>query len=80
MPDELFIAAAHGVADLVTSAELDSGLLYPPQSNILDTEIKAAVRVAETIFERKLAGVGKPADMAAFIRSHVYDGEYQKAI
>jgi malate dehydrogenase (oxaloacetate-decarboxylating)(NADP+) len=80
VPDELFIAAAHGVADLVTSAELDSGLLYPPQSNILDTEIKAAVRVAETIFERKLAGVGKPADMAAFIRSHVYDGEYQKAI
>ncbi|MGZ5814423.1 MAG: NAD-dependent malic enzyme [Xanthobacteraceae bacterium] len=80
VPDELFIAAAHGVADLVTSAELDSGLLYPPQSNILDTEIKAAVRVAETIFERKLAGVAKPADMAAFIRSHVYDGEYQKAI
>jgi len=80
MPDELFIAAAHGVADLVTSAELDSGLLYPLQSNILDTEIKAAVRVAETIFERKLAGVAKPADTAAFIRSHVYDGEYQKAI
>jgi malate dehydrogenase (oxaloacetate-decarboxylating)(NADP+) len=80
VPDELFIAAARGVAELVTPAELESGLLYPPQSSILDTEIKAAVRVAETIFERKLAGVAKPADMAAFIASHVYNAEYQKAV
>ena len=80
VPDELFIAAARGVAELVTPAELESGLLYPPQSSILDTEIKAAVRVAETIFERKLAGVAKPGDMAAFIASHVYNAEYQKAV
>lgn len=80
VPDELFIAAAHGVADLVTSEELDAGLLYPPQSSILDTEIKAAVRVAEVIFERKLASVAKPGDMAAFIASHVYNAKYQKAI
>jgi hypothetical protein len=57
-----------------------SGLLYPPQSSILDTEVKAAVRVAETIFERKLAGVAKPADMAAFIAAHVYNAEYRKGV
>lgn len=79
VPDELFIAAAHGVADLVTTAELDSGLLYPPQSNILDTEMRAAVRVAEAIFARGLAGVSKPADMAAFIASHMYKPEYAPA-
>lgn len=79
VPDELFIAAAHGVADLVTAAELDSGLLYPPQSSILDTEMRAAVRVAETIFARGLAGVSKPADMAAFIASHMYKPEYVPA-
>ena len=79
VPDELFIAAAHGVADLVTAAELDSGLLYPPQSSILDTEMRAAVRVAEAIFARGLAGVSKPADMAAFIASHMYKPEYAPA-
>ena len=59
VPDELFIAAARGVAEQVTAAELDSGLLYPPQSNILDTEMHAAVRVAEAIFARGLAGVAE---------------------
>ena len=79
VPDELFIAAARGVAEQVTAAELDSGLLYPPQSSILDTEMHAAVRVAEAIFARGLAGVSKPADMAAFIASHMYKPEYAPA-
>jgi malate dehydrogenase (oxaloacetate-decarboxylating)(NADP+) len=79
VPDELFIAAARGVAEQVTAAELDSGLLYPPQSNILETEQHAAVRVAEAIFARGLAGVDKPKDMAAFIASHMYKPEYAPA-
>jgi malate dehydrogenase (oxaloacetate-decarboxylating)(NADP+) len=79
VPDELFIAAARGVAEQVTAAELDSGLLYPPQSNILDTEMHAAGTVAEAIFARGLAGVAKPANMAAFIASHMYKPEYAPA-
>jgi malate dehydrogenase (oxaloacetate-decarboxylating)(NADP+) len=78
--DELFIAAARGVAEQVTAAELDSGLLYPPQSNILDTEMRAAVRVAEAIFARGLAGVPKPANIDAFIASHMYKPEYAPAV
>jgi malate dehydrogenase (oxaloacetate-decarboxylating)(NADP+) len=79
VPDELFIAAAHGVAEQVMAAELDSGLLYPPQSNILETEMHAAVCVAEAIFKRNPAGVEKPDDMAAFIASHMYKPEYAPA-
>jgi malate dehydrogenase (oxaloacetate-decarboxylating)(NADP+) len=79
VPDALFIAAARGVAEQVTPAELDSGLLYPPQSNILATEMNAAVRVAEEIFELRLAGVEKPDDMAGFIASHMYKPEYEPA-
>jgi malate dehydrogenase (oxaloacetate-decarboxylating)(NADP+) len=75
--NELFIAAAHGVAEQVTPAQLESGLLYPPQSEILQTEMQAAVRVAETVFERNLAGVARPKDMAAFIASHMYKAEYR---
>ena len=57
VPDELFISAATAAADQVTQAELDSGLLYPPQNNILQTEIATAVKVCEVIFDHGLAGV-----------------------
>jgi malate dehydrogenase (oxaloacetate-decarboxylating)(NADP+) len=78
--DEMFIAAARAVAEQVTQAELDSGLIYPPQSTILKTEVYAAERVADVIFKRDLAGVPKPAEMSAFIQSRLYKPEYQQLI
>ncbi len=74
--DEMFIAAAKGVAEQVTQAELDAGLVYPPQSDILQTEIKTAARVAEVVFARGLAGIEKPKDLRAFIDSQLYRPEY----
>ena len=74
--DEMFIAAAHAVAEQVTQAELDVGLIYPPQSTILKTELYAAQRVAEVIFKRGLARVPKPADIGDFIQSRTYEPEY----
>jgi malate dehydrogenase (oxaloacetate-decarboxylating)(NADP+) len=73
--DEIFIEAAHALADQVTPAELEQGLLFPPQSNILETEIKVAARVAQVAFDRHLATVERPANLEAFIRSHVYQPE-----
>jgi len=75
--DEMFIEAAHAVADLVTPEQLKLGMLFPPQSNILEVEIKTAARVAKVVFESNLAGVARPADYEAFIRSHVYKPEYR---
>jgi malate dehydrogenase (oxaloacetate-decarboxylating)(NADP+) len=74
--DEMFVAAARAVAEQVTPDELDSGLIYPPQSTILDTELYAAGRVAEVIFARGLAGVPAPQDIAQFVRSQTYKVEY----
>ena len=68
--DEMFITAAKAVADQVTEAELDSGLLYPPQTDILQTEVATAIRVSEVIFDRGLAGVERPKDIPAFVESH----------
>jgi malate dehydrogenase (oxaloacetate-decarboxylating)(NADP+) len=76
--DEMFIEAAQALADQVTPAELKQGLLYPPQSNILETEIKTAARVAKVVFESNLAGVARPTDYEEFIRSHVYKPEYHR--
>src|SRR5271169_770279 len=78
--DQMFIEAAAAVADQVSPELLKQGLLYPLQSNILETEIKTAARVAKLVFDSKLAQVDRPADMEAFIRSHVYKPEYKKLI
>jgi malate dehydrogenase (oxaloacetate-decarboxylating)(NADP+) len=78
--DEMFIAAARAVAEHVTRAELDIGLIYPPQTEILKTELYAAQRVAEVIFNRDLARVLKPADIGAFIQSATYKPEYPALI
>ena len=78
--EEMFITAARAVAEQVTKAELDVGLIYPPQSEILKTELYAAQRVAEVIFQRDLARVAKPADIGAFIQSQTYKPEYPALI
>jgi malate dehydrogenase (oxaloacetate-decarboxylating)(NADP+) len=78
--DEMFIAAARNVAEQVTQAELDAGLLYPPQNQILPTEIAAAQRVAEVIFTRDLAGVERPRDLRAFLESQLYKPEYPNRV
>jgi malate dehydrogenase (oxaloacetate-decarboxylating)(NADP+) len=76
--DEMFVIAAQAVAEQVTQAELDSGLLYPPQSNILQTEVGVAVKVAENIFARGLAGVEQPADVRKFVEGQLYKPEYPR--
>jgi malate dehydrogenase (oxaloacetate-decarboxylating)(NADP+) len=78
--DEMFIEAAHALADQVTPAELEQGLLFPPQANILETEIKVAARVAKVVFDSDLAGVARPKDYEAFIRGHVYKPEYRSLV
>ena len=76
--DEIFIEAASAVADQVPDTLLKQGCLYPLQSNILETEIETAARVAELVFDGGLARVDRPADMGAFIRSHVYKPDYKQ--
>jgi malate dehydrogenase (oxaloacetate-decarboxylating)(NADP+) len=78
--DEMFIEAARALADQMTPGELEQGLLFPPQSNILETEIKVAARVAKVVFDSNLARVARPADGEAFIRSHVYKPEYRNLV
>jgi len=73
--DEMFITAGKSVAEQVTRADFDSGLLYPPQTDILKTEVRTAIRVCEVIFDRGLARVERPQDVAAFVHSQLYDAD-----
>jgi malate dehydrogenase (oxaloacetate-decarboxylating)(NADP+) len=74
--DEMFICAAKAVAEQVTEADLATGLIYPPQSQILDASLHAAARIAECAFDRDLARVPRPDDIEAHIRSIAYKPIY----
>jgi malate dehydrogenase (oxaloacetate-decarboxylating)(NADP+) len=76
----MFIEAGQAVADQVPVELLNQGLLYPLQSNVLETEIQTAARVAKLVFDSGLARVERPTDdMVLFIRRHVYKPEYSSA-
>jgi malate dehydrogenase (oxaloacetate-decarboxylating)(NADP+) len=78
--NEMFIEAAHAVSDQVTPEQLKLGMLFPPQSNILEVEIKTAARVARVVFESNLARVARPPDWEVFIRNHVYKPQYRNLV
>jgi malate dehydrogenase (oxaloacetate-decarboxylating)(NADP+) len=74
--EEMFIIAARAVAEQVSDASLVTGLIYPPQSQIFEASLHVATRVAHYIFEKGLARVQQPPDIAALIRSSAYRPVY----
>jgi malate dehydrogenase (oxaloacetate-decarboxylating)(NADP+) len=74
--EEMFIVAAKGVAEQVTEENLATGLIYPPQSRILEASLHVAERVATYIFDKGLARVSRPDDIGALIRARAYHPVY----
>ncbi|WP_281365467.1 NAD-dependent malic enzyme [Rhizobium indigoferae] len=74
--DDMFIVAAKAVAERVTEEDLATGLIYPPQSRIFATSLHVATRIAECIFDRNLARVERPKDIAALIQARLYTPRY----
>jgi malate dehydrogenase (oxaloacetate-decarboxylating)(NADP+) len=78
--EEMFIIAARAVAEQVTEANLATGLIYPPTSNILDASLHTAARIAEYIFDHDLAGIARPEDIDAHVRARAYKPVYPAQI
>jgi len=74
--EEMFIVAAEAVAEQVTEADLAVGLIYPPQSRILDVSLHAAERIATYIFDQGFSRLSRPADIGALVRSRAYRPVY----
>jgi len=74
--DEMFIVAAKAVAEQVTDEDLATGLIYPPQSKILEASLHVAERVAVSIFDQGLARVPRPNDIASLIHDRTYRPVY----
>jgi len=75
--DEMFIVAAQAVAEQVSAADLEKGLIYPPQQSILEASLHVATCVANFIHDRGFARAPRPADMAAHIRACAYRADYR---
>ena len=79
--DEMFIEASKATAEQVTDKQLKMGMLFPPQSNILETEIHTAERVIRLVFDRNLARVDLPTlshhkDLNTWLRDMLYKPHY----
>jgi malate dehydrogenase (oxaloacetate-decarboxylating)(NADP+) len=70
--EEMFIVAAQALAEQVTDENLSMGLIYPPQSRILDASLRVAERIAARIFDQGLARVPPTDDIGALIRARAY--------
>ena len=76
--DEMFITAAEAVAEQVTENDFENGLIYPRVNDIMKVSLNVAVKVAEQIFNGGLAGVERPDDIRAFIKSKMYEPVYTR--
>jgi malate dehydrogenase (oxaloacetate-decarboxylating)(NADP+) len=76
--DEMFIEAARAIADQVTDEQREQGMLFPPQSDVLESEVRTAERVAALAFDRRLARVERPSDLGSWLRALLYKAEYRK--
>src|SRR6201997_1011957 len=63
--EHMFIVAAQAVAEQVSDENLSVGLIYPPQSRILEASLHVAERVASYIFDEGLARVPRPDDIGS---------------
>jgi malate dehydrogenase (oxaloacetate-decarboxylating)(NADP+) len=76
--EPMFMAAARTLAGIVKQEDLDQGSLYPPLSSIREVSAQIAAAVAGIAFREKLAGVPQPPDLLAWVKSRMYQPDYEK--
>jgi len=76
LTDACFIAAAEASADQVGPDLRSKGMLFPSQSNILETEVTTAARVADFMLDAGLAQVKRPSDTRAWVEGQLYTPRY----
>jgi malate dehydrogenase (oxaloacetate-decarboxylating)(NADP+) len=74
--DEMFMAAAHTLAHLVSESDIKQGSLFPALARIREVSARIAAAVAEVAYKRGLATSQPPKDLNAYIQSQMYDPHY----
>jgi malate dehydrogenase (oxaloacetate-decarboxylating)(NADP+) len=73
---EMFMAAAHTLANSVSEADLKQGSLYPSLPRIREVSAQIAAAVAAVAYQRGLAGGPTPNDLVGYVQSQMYDPSY----
>ena len=74
--DDMFMAAAHTLAHLVTESDLAQGSLYPALPRIREVSAHIAAAIADTVYKQGLAGKPKPQDVLDDVQSQMFDPHY----
>ena len=74
--DEMFMAAARALAQLVSESDIEQGSLYPALPRIREVSAHIAAAVAGVAYERGLATGQPPNDLVGYIQLQMYDPHY----
>jgi malate dehydrogenase (oxaloacetate-decarboxylating)(NADP+) len=74
--DEMFMAAAHSLADCVGKDDLDQGSLYPALPRIREVSARISAAVAQVAYQRGLADGPPPNDLLGQVQSQMYEPHY----
>ena len=74
--DEMFLAAAHSLANQVSEVDLDLGRVYPKLTRIRHVSAKIAADVAAMAYDRGYTDKPRPDDILADIHDHMYHPVY----
>jgi malate dehydrogenase (oxaloacetate-decarboxylating)(NADP+) len=75
--DEMFYVAAKALDNMVLDEDLEQGRIYPPLDKVREVSAAIAAAVAEVAYQRGLAETERPADLLAFVKSHMYEPVYR---
>ncbi|MGB5307123.1 MAG: NAD-dependent malic enzyme [Gammaproteobacteria bacterium] len=74
--DAMFLAAARTLAAMVSDADLASGTVYPPLTDIRRVSTAIAVAVAREGWQSGLAQAEQPADIEQLVTGMMYNPDY----
>lgn len=74
--DSMFLAAARTLADAVTPSDVEVGRIYPSLTRIRHVSAAIATAVAEIAYTQKLTRRSRPVDLAADVRTRMFDSVY----
>lgn len=74
--DDMFMAAAHTLAHLVSESDLEQGSLYPALPRIREVSANIGAAIADTVYKQKLAGKPRPQNVLADVQSQMFDPHY----
>jgi malate dehydrogenase (oxaloacetate-decarboxylating)(NADP+) len=78
--DQMFMAAAHALAEQVAPSDLAQGSLYPALPRIREVSAAIATAVAAAAYRLGVAEAARPADLGAHVRSQMFEPRYTSYI